>query len=408
MREAKKDEKRRKGDPIRLRAADALEFTTGEKMALTITKPPSKKTIKPRVLIVDDEADILSVIADTVGAQHSCKLVQAKTLTEAKAILETQPIDLLVTDLHLPDGDGLTLLPMLRREQPNSNAIVISGSGDVDGAITALRNGAVDFLKKPFSATELSERVGRALRHQAATVKSEKRIDKLRHAVRRLNEARKVVTKKVDLLCNDLISAYGELSKQLEYVRTQEGFKHYLGEMKDLEQLLCHTMDYLMRQMGYSNIAIWLAGDEAGQFQLGAYMKYTMAGEADLTDAMRNGIVKMVDRESFVHLSGEEADEVLTPAELDFLGNQEILATNCTYLGETLGVVVLFRDASKGFGEVDVATLKTISPLFALSLASVVREAQQSEDGEGGVADDDRDRSSGRDDWWKNGEAPPF
>jgi DNA-binding response OmpR family regulator len=378
-------------------------------MTLTITKPPSKKTIKPRVLIVDDEADILSVIADTVGAQHSCKLVQAKTLSEAKAILETQAIDLLVTDLHLPDGDGLTLLPMLRREQPNSNAIVISGSGDVDGAITALRNGAVDFLKKPFSATELSERVGRALRHQAATVKSEKRIDKLRHAVRRLNEARKVVTKKVDLLCNDLISAYGELSKQLEFVRTQEGFKQYLGEMKDLEQLLCHTMDYLMRQMGYSNIAIWLAGDEPGQFQLGAYMKYTIAGDADLTDAMKQGIVKMVDRESFIHLSGDEVQEALTPAELDFLGNQEILATNCTYLGETLGVVVLFRDAAKGFSEVDVATLKTISPMFALSLASVVREAQQGEDGEGGVADeDDRGRASSRDDWWKNGEAPPF
>ena len=382
-------------------------------MAPTVIQPASKTKTKPRVLVVDDEMDILGLFTDAIGPEHSCKLIQARSLGEAERILATQAVDLLVTDVHLPDGDGTALLPLLRRDQPNANAIVISGAPSVDGAIAALRHGAVDFLKKPFTITELSDRVGRALKHQAAGVKNEKRIDKLRHAVRRLNEARKVVTKKVDLLCNDLISAYGDLSRQLDFVRTQEGYKNFLGEMKDLEQLLCHTMDYVMRQMGYCNIAIWLAGDKAAEFQLGAYMKYTIAGEDDLTDAMKNGIVKLVDREGTVRLSGDEAQEKLTPAELDFLADQDILATNCTYLGETLAVVVLFREAGKGFVESDAATLKTISPLFALSLASVVRDAQQegNDDNGGGVADedDDEDRPSRRnDDWWKKGEAPPF
>ena len=381
-------------------------------MAPTVIHAESKKGIRPRVLIVDDEADILGLITDAVGREHSCKLIQARSLGEAQHILETQPVELLVTDVHLPDGDGTALLPLLRREQPNANAIVITGSPNIDGAIAAMRHGAIDFLKKPFTIDELSERVGRALKHQAATVKNEKRIDKLRHAVKRLNEARKVVTKKVDLLCNDLITAYGELSRQLDVVRTQEGFKNFLGELKDLEQLLCHTMDYLMRQVGYCNIAIWLAGDTPTEFQLGAYMKYTLAGEQDLTDAMKNGLVKLADKEGFLRLSGDEAQERLTPAELDYLADQDLMAINCTYLGETLAVVVLFRDAAKGFVEADAATLKSVSPLFALSLAGVVRDAHPDGD-ENGIAekDDDHDdhRSSRReDDWWKNGEAPPF
>ena len=360
--------------------------------------------------MVDDEAEILDIFGDTVACDHPCKLILARSVGEAQRILENQQIELLVTDVNLPDGDGTALLPVLRKEQPNAYAIVISGSPSVDGAITALRHGAVDFIKKPFTAAELSDRVGRALRHQATAARSEHRIDKLRHTVRRLNDARKVVTKKVDLLCNDLITAYGELSRQLDMVRAQEGYKNAMGEAKDLEQLLCHSMDYLMRQMGYCNIAIWLAGDKPQEFQLGAYMKYTIAGETDLTDAMKVGVVKLADREGFIQFSGDEAQEKLTAAELDYLADQDILAANCTYLGETLAVVVLFRDATKGFLPPDAALLKSITPLFALSLAAVVRESQpmDTESGGGLAEHDDEDRRHDRDDWWKKGEAPPF
>jgi hypothetical protein len=223
--------------------------------------------------------------------------------------------------------------------------------------------------------------------------------------VRRLNDARKIVTKKVDLLCNDLIVAYGELSRQLDLVRTQEGFKNFLGDVKDLEQLLCHAMDYLMRQMGYSNIAIWLGG-EATDFQLGAYMKYTIAGDKDLTQAMHQGVVPLASREGVLHLKGDAVHETLTPAELDYLADQEILAVNCTYLGEVLAVVVCFRDADKGFDDTDVACLKSISPLFAVALASVVRPSQ----GDSTEPDDEYPKDPPRtdDDWWKKGEAPPF
>ena len=105
-----------------------------------------------------------------------------------------------------------------------------------------------------------SAALARALHRKSLPLKSESRIDRLRDAVRRLNDARRLVTKKVDLLCNDLVAAYGDLSRQLDLVRTTESFRGAITIADDLEQMLCHAMDWMLRQMGYSNVAIWLAG----------------------------------------------------------------------------------------------------------------------------------------------------
>ncbi len=393
----------------------------------------------PRVLLIDDESDLHELFADVLGREVRCRLLRATSVAEARAILESQPVELVVIDVHLPDGDGLSLLQTIRKAQPFAGAIVITGKPSVDGAISALRCGATDFLPKPFSADQLVERIRRALNRQQLEAKNERRLGRLRIAVRRLNDARRTVAKKVDLLCNDLIGAYGELSRQLDVVRTQEGFRKYLREARDLEQLLCHTMDWILRQAGYCNVAVWLAGDDQ-DYQLGAYMKYTIPGESALTDAMRGGIIPLAARDGFVHLGTDEAGDVLTPRELEHLSGQTVMAVNCTYLGESLATVVLFRSGKTPFGDEDAAMLKTISPLFAVALASVVRresDAEMSEDSPTDENDGDspdrfgdsfdsfdqtddvppsegsggrkrrRDKTSDAD-WWKRGESPPF
>jgi hypothetical protein len=281
----------------------------------------------------------------------------------------------------------------------------------MDGAITAIREGAIDFLPKPFSADALVARVNKALEHQAAAAKVQRRLDRLRDAVKRLNVARRLVSKKVDLLCNDLIGAYGELSKQLDTVRTQEGFRKLLAEAKDLEQMLCHAMDWLLRQLGYSNVAIWLAGDDT-DYQLGAYMKYTIPGEPALTEAMKTGLLAQVNREGFLHLSADEAREKLTAKERGILEGQTVLGVTCTYLGEVLAAIVMFRDGQTPFTDDDAEALKAISPIFATSLAGMVRDEDGEDDSSLLDGDDEpkkkkKDKSSDAD-WWKRGEDPPF
>ena len=371
----------------------------------------------PRVLVVDDEPDLVEMLHDVLGKKIECKFLSAPNIDEARKIIAREPVELLVTDLNLPGGDGMSLLPELREKLPTANAIVMTGQPTMNGAILALRAGAVDFLPKPFSAEQICDRVGKALQHQKLAAQTEKRLDRLRDAVRRLNVSRRMVTKKVDLLCNDLVSAYGELSRQFDDVRHQESFRKLLNEAKDLEQMLCHAMDWILRKAGYCNVAVWLASEDEG-YQLGAYMKYTVAGEEQFTEAMRTGIVPMVTREGFLHYNAEQANQNLTPAELDFMRNQTVVGVNCTYLGESLAALVLFRDDRSPFSEEDVTMLKAISGIFATSLASMVRgdvDEEGDESGEsGGLLDEEADpdkpkrREKNDADWWKRGEAPPF
>ena len=423
-------------------------------MAPTVRQTPSKSTVRPKVLVVDDEPALIELVSDVFARASDCRLIAARDLREAESIIKKESIDLLLADVRLPDGDGMSLLPKLHDANPAAAAMVITGEPSLSGAIDAMRAGVVDFLPKPFSAEHLLARVRSALKIQAATARTQKRLGRLKVAVRRLNTIRRTISKKVDILCNDLVSAYGELSKQLDGVRTQEGFRKYIDNAKDLEQLLCHAMDWLLRQVGYCNVAVWLASEEH-EFELGAYMKYTVAGDTQLTDAMRHGILPLVGRENLVLLEGETVRDKLTAQECEYLHDQSIMAVNCTYLGESLAAIVMFRDARSPFTDADVAAVQAIAPLFAVALANVVRHAEHGHDegedensgggggggessgGNGGggggggagaspFSDDSIDRQDGnrRDDrkknnrkkpdrtdaadWWKRGEAPPF
>jgi DNA-binding response OmpR family regulator len=398
---------------------------------------------RPAVLIVDDEPAMLELVRDVLDRTIDCRLISAGSIHEAKRILDEQPVQVVLLDVNLPDGDGMSLLPVIREKHPTAQSVVITGQPSLDGAIGAIRAGVSDFLPKPFAADDLRGRVDRAIKRQAVHAKIDTRLGRLRRAVRGLNVSRRTVSKKVDLLCNDLVSAYGELSRQLDVVRTQESFRKLAHSAKDLEQLLCHAMDWVLRHAGYSNVAVWLASDQ-GESELGAYMKYTIAGEKEFTEAMKDGLLPLAHREGFVHLSSEEIAAQLTEMEVKYLTGQTLMAVNCTYLGETLATFIAFRDSRSPFSEEDGAMLKAISPLFAIALASVVRRTEGELDDEGNpfyddsdaghgnadASDDrdtterdkDRERDRERDrekkkredkerhsaDWWKRGEPPPF
>ncbi len=395
-------------------------------MASSTIAPKTKPvTSRPRVLVVDDDSNITEAIFDLMNAGANCDLAFANSVTSARQILNSdKPFDLMLTDLSLPDGDGMSLVSALHEKAPLAGAIVITGIATVDTAVSAIRGGAVDFLPKPFTGTQLVDRVHVALAKQSAIVKQERKIARLKVAVKRLNQARRMVSKKVDLLCNDLVSAYGDLSKQMDEVRTQEGFRKYIESAGDLEQLLCHSMDWLLRQLGYANCAVWLTGED-GDFQLGAYMKYTVPGDAVMTDALKKIILPLAAQDGFLRIDAQEMKNRVRGEAAGYLHGQSLIAAHCTYLGEPLASVVFFRDANTPFTDEHAAFLQAVAPLFAVALAGVVN----GEAGEEGAHDDtdlsptdldeDVPQKSPKNkkkpsepkndaDWWKRGEAPPF
>jgi DNA-binding NtrC family response regulator len=106
------------------------------------------------VLVVEDDLTIRETIVESLRA-HGFAVEEAGTLTDGLTRMATYAFDGLVVDLRLPDGDGMSLLEDALGRYPELRAVVISGVGGVDEAVTAIKKGAADFLLKPFQLTQL-------------------------------------------------------------------------------------------------------------------------------------------------------------------------------------------------------------------------------------------------------------
>jgi ActR/RegA family two-component response regulator len=101
------------------------------------------------VLVVDDDAAVRKACCDIVERRGSAAM-GAESVAAARAILKHQKIDLLLLDLKLPDGGGLTLLEQVKMLYPDTSVVVMTAFATVASAVEAMRIGAGDYLTKPF------------------------------------------------------------------------------------------------------------------------------------------------------------------------------------------------------------------------------------------------------------------
>jgi two-component system, NtrC family, response regulator PilR len=121
----------------------------------------------PRVLVVDDEADIRELVDLTLsrmGLAADC----AATVAEAKACLEGGNYRLCLTDMRLPDGEGLEIVRYIGERYPSLPVAVITAHGSADNAVAALKAGAFDYIAKPVGLDALRTLVKSAMPVEAA------------------------------------------------------------------------------------------------------------------------------------------------------------------------------------------------------------------------------------------------
>jgi DNA-binding NtrC family response regulator len=124
------------------------------------------------ILVIDDDKIILDSLCEFLSLE-GFRADGAETLKGALAMLEKENYALVLTDVNLPDGDGLELLDIIKKDYPQTVAIVITGYGTIESAVKAIKQGAYDYLTKPIIDDELRLAVERAIRQQSLMSENE-------------------------------------------------------------------------------------------------------------------------------------------------------------------------------------------------------------------------------------------
>ena len=153
---------------------------------------PINAAARPKLLIVDDEATQMTALCDTLEDQGyvTTGFTSAK---EALAVLRGQEFDVVLTDLMMPEMDGITLLRAALETDANLVGIVMTGHGSIDTAVEAMKGGALDYILKPFKLSVIVPVLSRAL------------------AVRRLRLLNKQLEARVEQRTAELTAANQEL-----------------------------------------------------------------------------------------------------------------------------------------------------------------------------------------------------
>ncbi len=127
-------------------------------------KPASAKSFAPgfSILIVDDE-DATRELCRDIASEIGLEVHTASTTNEALELLEQSPVDIVVTDLKVPQLGGLELLKRISATQPNTSVMVLTQYGTIETAVTATRLGAKDYVTKPFHVEELRAKIERLI-----------------------------------------------------------------------------------------------------------------------------------------------------------------------------------------------------------------------------------------------------
>jgi len=118
---------------------------------------------QPKILVVDDEPDLLELLELTLS-RMGLDTTRAESVAEAVRLLDKEPFDLCLTDMRLPDGEGLRVVEHINQKGLDVPVAVITAFGSAENAVAALKAGAFDYLAKPVALEQLRALVKQALK----------------------------------------------------------------------------------------------------------------------------------------------------------------------------------------------------------------------------------------------------
>lgn len=158
-----------------------------------------------RLLVVDDEESVALTVSEVLR-QEGYQVDTASSGSAAVRLMEDAEFDLVLTDLHMEGGDGISVLSEIQQRSPLTISIVLTGFASVETAIAAMRSGAYDYLVKPCNIEDLKHTVKRGVEHRMLMLRE-------REARARLEEFNRELQKRVEERTIELVRRNEELAE---------------------------------------------------------------------------------------------------------------------------------------------------------------------------------------------------
>ncbi|MDY0360030.1 MAG: sigma-54 dependent transcriptional regulator [Desulforegulaceae bacterium] len=131
--------------------------------------------MKEKLLIIDDEPDMLELLRRSLSAELEIEIICESKSRQALELIKNTHFDLILTDIKMPEINGLELLKLITQINPDITVIMMTAYGEIDMVIHAMKNGAYDFITKPFDHDALVVRLEKAL-ERARLIKENSRL----------------------------------------------------------------------------------------------------------------------------------------------------------------------------------------------------------------------------------------
>ncbi len=328
-----------------------------------------------RIVLVADQPDLIAPLESCGQPDKPLRVIHAKTASAALEYLSRHRADLAVVAADLKGGHALNLIDQMSQQWAHMATVLASQKQDFDLAQAAMRSGADDMVVTPLETQKLSDLLTKAAQRRQRHFVHADRVERLHKLCKKLNQARVDVSKQVDVLCSDLVTAYQELVCQLNNASETDQYAKLIGDELDLEIVLRKTLEHLLDKVGPSNAAIFLPAT-MDEFSLGGYVNYDCSAEAAdllLTSLADTLAPRLSEKDSPVHLTQQRDIERWTGDDSEDLVGRHLLGLPCHADGECLAVVVLFRDADQPMDDTAIHNAWAVAPKLAEVLNRIIR-----------------------------------
>lgn len=317
----------------------------------------------PRILVVDDEEDLLNVFKD-LFCQRGQSIDTACSGEEAIEKLQNGNYEVVISDINLPGINGLEVLRVAKRENPNACVIMITGFASASSAITALREGAYDYITKPFDLWEVSQIVDRGVEAHRLAAENKRLVEDLKQANARLQ-------------CQE-----GRLKEDVEKATRHLSTLYEIGmevnSSLNLKRTLVLIVDRAKRLMQARACLLFLA-DEGGQEFAG---EVASGIEQEMVTGIRfklgeglNGIVAKMSK-PMIQAEIEEGSE---KEPLSRVGARAALVVPLIHKGYVIGTIAAVDKGDEGFTnqDQDMLTLFGSQAAIAISNAQLFEKTRE-------------------------------